>query len=132
MSSTDAASVQKAERPCGIEDGISWRCRDVVAQAPGHLALLCARARTLASVCLTPANGFPGQTASGSAGVAGVAGPTLEDHKPREGGLFTSTGPTNLTALLRARPGAEGEGGMQLAAEASRLAGSHKSSASMG
>lgn len=52
-------------------------------QAPGYLALLYGRARTLASVGLTPANGFSGQTASGFAGVAGVAGSTLE-HQRRE------------------------------------------------
>lgn len=59
---------------CGIWAG---RCRDVHTQAPGYLALLYGRARTLASVDLTPANGFSGQSASGFAGVAGVAGSTL-------------------------------------------------------
>lgn len=73
-------------------------------QAPGYLALLYGRARTLASVDLTPANGFSGPTASGCAGVAGVAGSTLATPPPRDIGLFTSTGPSNLTALsARAR-----------------------------
>lgn len=104
---------------CGIdEDGrpISCRCRDMHTQAPGYLTLLYGRARTLASVDLTPANGFSGPTASGC---AGVAGSTLETPAPSDIGLFTSTGPSNLTALsARACPGADGEGGMQLAGAA--------------
>jgi hypothetical protein len=61
---------------CGIEDGvINWSAAGIC--TPKHLgiwALPCARTRTLASVGLTPANGFSGQTASGFAGVAGVGG----------------------------------------------------------
>lgn len=81
-------------------------------QTPGYLALVHGRARILASVDLTPANGFSGPTASGCAGVAGVAGSTLETPAPRDIGLFTSTGPSNLTA-----PSARAHGAAELMAK---------------
>lgn len=89
-------------------------------QVPGYLALLYGRARTLASVGLTPANGFSGQTASGC---AGVAGSTLEHHR-RETLVCLHrqarrTSPPPLPS--------DGEGGMQLAGEATNLAGLRRS-----
>lgn len=112
----------------GLKTSIGWclggRAGICAPKCLGIWRYCMAEARTLASVGLTPANGFSGQTASGSAGVAGVAGSTLEHTAPRRDIWFVyiDKARRNLTAPSPFGADGEGEGrGMQLAGEATNL-----------